>query len=77
MMGPLEILSLLFVCLLAGMQDVVVEKDSLESTQIYYMRWGIIYSMIFGIKGMFLWLMNLKQQGFNQRMLFSAIYSAQ
>jgi hypothetical protein len=41
------------------------------------MRWGIIYSMIFGIKGMFLWLMNLKQQGFNQRMLFSAIYSAQ
>jgi hypothetical protein len=33
--------------------------------------------MIFGIKGLFLWLMNLKQQGFNQRMLFSAIYSAQ
>ena len=76
MMGPLEILSLLFVCLLGGMQDVVVEEDSLESTQIYYMRWGIIYSMIFGIKGLFLWLMNLKQQGFNQRMLFSAIYSA-
>jgi len=75
-MGPLEILSLLFVCLLGGMQDVVVEEDSLESTQIYYMRWGIIYSMIFGIKGLFLWLMNLKQQGFNQRMLFSAIYSA-
>ena len=77
LLGSLELLSLLFVCVLGSRQDVIVKPNSVESTQIYLIKWGVIYSMIFGLKGMFLWLMNSKKSGIEQRMLFSAIYSAQ